>query len=247
MLEQAADALVVVPVVLADQHHRQAVGARACRSPPAASGPRCRGFPARDTRSRRRSGPRRAPAAAASTPRDGPRLRRRRARSRPLGSSRSKPGVRARAGVEQRRRRPHERLRARGVEPQVPREAEVRERVPRAGTALADGAAGVCGRNRRTPASSPRMAATPMLAAASPGGPPGWPAARSSVPVAWPLASGTHAASTKSRSARGFGHFEFGRLARRCPHSLLHATYSLLTHGARAAFSNGRVRIKETP
>ena len=53
------------------------------------------------------------------------------------------PGVRAGSGVEQRRRRPHEAVRSRAIEPEVSRETQVRQRIPAAGAALRRGAAAI--------------------------------------------------------------------------------------------------------
>ena len=73
-------------------------------------------------------------------------------------------GVRARTSLEQRLGRPDESIGSRLIEPQVPRETEVCQRVPVAGAAFRRYALpGSRSRKRRTAPSSPRIAAAWML------------------------------------------------------------------------------------
>src|SRR5437867_13185270 len=69
------------------------------------------------------------------------------------------PGIRAGPAIEQRLRGPHEARRAGPIEPQVLRETGMGERIQPRGPPFTVAFAGSSSRNRRTAASSPRIAA----------------------------------------------------------------------------------------
>ena len=107
--------------------------------------------------------------------------------------------IRARAGVEQGLRRSHEPVRSRPVEAQVSGEAEVRERVPAARALFRRGihrdrARGTGERPLRRRESPPCGCRSPAISGCA----ARIASAPSSVPLACPPSSGTHAASMKS-------------------------------------------------